>query len=100
MSTKLDAEGLAAKRWPIEGDGIIESYAAAIREVAQPIADELAQVKAERDELRGALEDLLRGVSGGHDNAPCHAGLTTRENCYQCRRVDKARQLLAKYPAP
>ncbi len=79
MSTKLDAEGLAEKRSnalsaeihaalpkPVnEPTGTIvgkrvydwkSGYAAAIREHSQPIADELATVKAERDEMREALE--------------------------------------------
>lgn len=59
-TTKLDAEGLAYKRWPV---GTYRNarfaYAAAIREVAQPLADELARVKAERDELRSIANHCL-----------------------------------------
>jgi len=61
MSTKLNAEELAAKRYPeIEGasnieahfqDGCKAGYFFAIEEIAQPIADE-------RDELRDALEKI------------------------------------------
>ena len=65
MSNKLNAEELAAKRYPNptamipQPDGTFlninhsaTAYAAAIREVAQPIADE-------RDEYREALEDVV-----------------------------------------
>ena len=65
MSTKLNAEELAAKRYGIVNDdqtpfgsqmmswdaNKANGYAAAIREVAQPIADQ-------RDELLEALTDL------------------------------------------
>ena len=69
MSTKLNAEELAAKRYqPVPGSTILtiigidkaEGYAAAIREVAQPIADQ-------RDELLGALNYLM-SVTGTDDN--------------------------------
>jgi|LakMenE18May11ns_1017448.scaffolds.fasta_scaffold9554945_3 hypothetical protein len=49
MSTKLNAEELAAKHHTYYARR--EAYAAAIREVAQPIADQ-------RDELLEALTDL------------------------------------------
>jgi hypothetical protein len=60
MSTKLNAEELAAKRFPYAIPGVmddierqrqINTYALAIREVAQPIADQ-------RDELLEALQLL------------------------------------------
>ena len=76
--TVLNAEGLADKNRPIPKEFISkqddfvpvsasgfayevrriahDNYADAIREVAQPIADELAAVKEERDELRRVLE--------------------------------------------
>jgi hypothetical protein len=84
MSNKLNAEELAAKRftigpayrnyWEIE-----DAYAAAIREVAQPIADE-------RDELREALEGIMykRDPLGFGDDETYTA----------------ARAILKKYPKP
>jgi len=69
MSTKLNAEELAAKRWPDtqaqknRWNGTVKymvnrgrerkAYAAAIREVAQPIADQ-------RDELLRVLDRFVR----------------------------------------
>jgi hypothetical protein len=59
MSTKLNAEELAENRWdnPCSqfGAGRILGYADAIREVAQPLADE-------REELREALELARQGL--------------------------------------
>jgi hypothetical protein len=56
MSTKLNAEQLLANRfsepYSSYGSGRIDGYVDAIREVAQPIADE-------RDELRQALEKVM-----------------------------------------
>jgi hypothetical protein len=62
MSHKLNAEELAAKRYqPVPNSTILtiigidkaEGYAAAIREVAQPIANE-------RDELRQLVVDMMQ----------------------------------------
>ena len=99
MSTKLNAEELAAKRYQdhTEPDAVIGvtpwqftrlAYAAAIREIAQPIADE-------RDELREALEDVLEGwetmISAyGYDPAQEPEGSINQ----------RARAVLAKYPKP
>lgn len=76
MSTKLDADGLAAKwlsdqgMWPEQmssrlnlGDTsptLVEVFAM----FAQPLADELATVKAERDELRALLEESQHSIGG------------------------------------
>jgi hypothetical protein len=87
MSNKLNAEELAAKRWPESGptvghaivdDSKREAYAEAIREVAQPIADE-------RDELREALKLCLESSFDGP--MPYYAR-------------EKASAILAKYPKP
>lgn len=43
-----------------------------------------------------AAREALCGMPGGHDQAPCHVGLTTREKCCQCRRVDMLRSVLAE----
>jgi len=91
MSTKLNAEELAAKRSQdhTEPDAVIGvtpwqftrlAYAAAIREVAQPIADE-------RDELREALLDLLDDKA----QLPGKPRYSAMAN---------ARAILAKYPKP
>ena len=57
MSTKLNAEELAAKRKQntLWNDDMERAYAAAIREHSQPLADKLDKVTRERDELRDAL---------------------------------------------
>jgi hypothetical protein len=98
MSTKLNAEGLAERRFKRDktvseslGYGpyreiavlpaAMESYAAAITEVAQPIANE-------RDELRKALEDMLYYIDEG---IPIFDTSTP---------VKDAERILAKYPKP
>lgn len=96
MSTKLNAEELAAKRYPAYNTGYCsdeefgermddrhrrEGYAAAVREVAQPIADE-------RDALREALELALRKEPNES------AGGFTKQ------WVLDARDIIAKYPKP
>ena len=40
--------------------------------------------------------EALNGMDGGHDNAMCHIGITTRAKCVQCRRVDGLRAASAK----
>lgn len=73
MSTKLDADGLAFDRYPQtkKGGRYMDkalAYAAAIRTVAQPLADELATVKAERDKLLAQLQMLVRMSSDGRSS--------------------------------
>ena len=96
MSNKLNAEEMAENRWPrllhtpqeimkasenaicaeFEQNSIRAGYAAAIREVAQPIADE-------RDELRELLDIAMKslGTYGSHPIIEMHY-----------------RTVLAKYP--
>ena len=82
MSTKLNAEEIAANRFPtVEGEPLplVQRgyYAAAITEVAQLLADE-------RDEYREALEGIMElAYSSRIDQA-----------------LDDARAILAKYPRP
>ncbi len=83
MNTKLNAEEMAEKRYPLPDDEPAWdeyhkqlAYAAAIREVAQPLADE-------RDELREALQVIV-------DNG----GIGPEEMFHN------ARSILAKYPKP
>jgi hypothetical protein len=85
MSTKLNDEELAAQ-WPIKFQR--DAYAAAIRKVAQPIADE-------RDELREALEAILDADSS--DDAK-GGDLWWADAVHP--KVDAARAILAKYPKP
>jgi len=113
MSTKLNAEELAAKRWPdwaikksritsvdeaeipkLKTYSIREGYAAAIREHSQPLADELEQVKAERD----ALVQLLRGcLLLMTTTSPAPKG-TTQDEWGDI--VPAIRAILAKYQKP
>lgn len=75
MSTKLDAAGLATeyvkrvdpeKRLSLATSAaLLFSYADAIREHSQPLADELATVKAERDELLAELKEQARLLGAG-----------------------------------
>lgn len=90
MSTKLNAEELAAKRYD-EGymhmddrgrcfditDRLREPYAAAIREVAQPLADE-------RDAYREVVENFVKWMNMERKAAP----------------IKEAEAILAKYPKP
>jgi len=65
MSTKLNAEELAAKRYPGNPTSTVktiiaadkaEGYSLAIREVAQPLADQ-------RDELLEALDVAMKSLA-------------------------------------
>ena len=98
MSTKLNAEELAAKRYPL-GDSYIhpvagwtkdvpkerDGYAAAIREVAQPIADQ-------RDELLEALNAAYYVLMDGTLDANCDS--------YKRDARQKARAAIAKCTTP
>lgn len=46
--------------------------------------------------LREALKDLLADIDTGGDrtSAACHSGITTVEECCQCRHIFKARKVL------
>jgi hypothetical protein len=83
MSTKLNAEELAAKRFPEYDPDISpsEAYEEAVRYIAQPIADE-------RDEFRKQVEEIVRVYEEGD------YGRTLRWE------IDSAKKLLAKYPKP
>ena len=68
MSTKLNAEELAAKRFPYAIPGVLDdierrrhvmTYAEAICEVAQPLADKLDKVTDQRDELLQIVMDIM-----------------------------------------
>jgi hypothetical protein len=86
MNTKLNDEELAAQ-WPIKFQR--DAYAAAIRKVAQPIADE-------RDELREALEGLAERIDGYSYDDDLPTGTASALG----RIADDARAVLAKYPKP
>lgn len=89
MSTKLNADGLAKKyavEQGAEGSAMWhDGCAFAIAEVAQPLVYELALVKAERDEMREALEYM---VSIGEDQG------------WTDDFLEIPRTILAKYPKP
>jgi hypothetical protein len=98
MSTKLNADGLAAKRftigpayrnyWEIE-----DAYAAAIREVAQPIADERDELREAIAELHDAALDAREYIAG--KRSPNDTLVINLTDC-----TAKARAILAKYPKP
>ena len=101
MSTKLNAEELRESAmdymgWDVDTEMgelytptrksmIADLVGFASSEVAQPLADELAQVKSERDELRGALKYM---VSIGEDQG------------WTDDFLEIPRTILAKYPKP
>ena len=90
MSTKLDDERLAYMRWPYGPYRQARfGYAAAIREVAQPIADE-------RDELRAICEALI----AAHDWAIANPDSPISATINFGHVAHDARQLIAKYPKP
>ena len=88
MSTKLNATELAAKRYPnsinIKLWEPSDIYATAIREVAQPIADE-------RDAFLKSVNDLLDII---------HDDLTHARQADHHEALSAARAVLAKYPKP
>jgi hypothetical protein len=108
MSTKLNAGQLAEKRYPAETSwepvrvtadaksGAIMSlhiirkdgYAAAIREVAQPIADQ-------RDELLEALRESSVWVS---EYVSQMSAYRISDDASEC--LDKMRAIIYKYPEP
>lgn len=77
MSKALDAEELAEKR--AEGllwtDDMLRAYATAIREVAQPIADE-------RDELREALKAVILESARPGPGRRCEQRRSGYADCY------------------
>jgi len=82
MSTKLNAEEMAAKRFPREVIGNKQAvYAAAIRKVAQPIAEE-------RDELLEVVKLFLKEYKDVELHTPI---------AYY-KVVDAAEKVIAKYP--
>lgn len=46
--------------------------------------------------LLRAAKVALQGMEGGADDAPCHKGICSREECGQCRRVDGLRVAIAE----
>jgi hypothetical protein len=46
--------------------------------------------------LLEAANEALLGMDGGTDDAMCHRGITSREKCGQCRRVDGLRAAIAE----
>lgn len=106
MSHKLNAEELAAKRYPNptamipQPDGTFlninhsaTAYAAAIREVAQPIADERDELREAIAELHDAALDAREYIAG--KRSPNDTLVINLTDC-----TAKARAILAKYPKP
>lgn len=99
-TTKLDAEVLARKAHPDWGVYGLNGYSASIREVAQPLADELAQVKAERDELREALgwyEDQAAALVRNHGKDDAIIAIM---HALFIDGGKRASAILEKYPKP
>lgn len=112
MSTKLNGEDIAAKRYP-RGFHIgqwtpQDGYAAAIREVAQPLADERDELKAEVERLRGttghetvpkqAFDELWDALERATDRLESVlSGKVVRD---ADETISEARSVLAKYPRP
>ena len=107
MSTKLDSAGLAEAAFPHDTEskngrpgrtevqnGRYQGFVYAIREVAQPIADE-------RDELREALESAVKSIGA---SAISEAAKWTSDPDAQLRHMNKVtepyRSILAKYKKP
>jgi hypothetical protein len=106
MSHKLNAEELARKRWPdfvnvygtknrttLTKINIRNGYAAAIREVAQPIADERDELREAIAELHDAALDAREYIAG--KRSPNDTLVINLTDC-----TAKARAILAKYPKP
>jgi len=88
MNKKLNAEELAAKRFPEYDPDISpsEAYEEAVRYIAQPIADE-------RDEFREALEEIAKE----DQLVSLNEGAFAIHRLKHCMSV--ARAILAKYPS-
>lgn len=113
MSTKLNAEELAAKRWQFQHEepthvGLIKVYREiaeiTIREVAQPIADE-------RDEYRKALDAILANwdshlhqpeqlKSGDIGDGKTFEYWSPSGAMIDTEPIAKARAILSKYKRP
>lgn len=96
MSTKMNAEELAEDRYPAfrtyETYSHRRGYAAAIREVAQPIADQ-------RDELLGIIELLpLDAFKEGGENADAADFVDNARHFVAA--MDAARAAIAKATQP
>ena len=97
--SKLNAEELAAKRYAVTSEHSTaeivhamasgSAYAAAIREVAQPLADE-------RDELRAICEALIvaHDWAIANQDSPISIGINYGHVAHD------ARAILAKHPKP
>lgn len=98
MSTKMNAEELASKRWPEFALGNKrEVYAAAIREVAQPISEELEEVKRERDEYRRLLVRMLPILERAESDPAYWVPITHGSGV---ATLNYYRELLAQYAKP
>lgn len=102
MSTKLNAEELAAKRYPeIEDmhelgehfqDGCKAGYFFAIEEVAQPIADQRDELREALSNEVGRMANLIRAIDMLKDSP-------VSLHCVLMNGVEEARQRLTYYRA-
>jgi hypothetical protein len=111
MSNKLNAEELAAKRYPENhGDpeilvqfqeGCRFGYFWAIEEVAQPIADERDELRALIERVMDVLPGAIRwGVAAGKERFMWTEEEAAHAFSHESNLVEKARAILAKYPKP
>jgi hypothetical protein len=111
MSTKLNADELAAKAWPdawivadqsvIDHGDIRTGYASAIREVAQPLADERDEYRALVEQVMHVLPRTIRwGVSAGKERFMWTEEEAAHAFSDESKLVESIRAILAKYPKP
>ena len=65
-------------------------------EAEEAEAERVWKIKEHAEELLEALERLVGFADGGHDDAGCHKGICSRQECSQCQRVDAATAVIAK----
>jgi hypothetical protein len=110
MSNKLNAEELAAKRYPYVVAGVIDewerhhhagAYAAAIREVAQPIADQRDELRALIERAMDVLPGTIRwGVAVGKERFMWTEEEAAHAFSDESNLAESMSAILAKYPKP
>lgn len=98
----LEAENAKLKKEIAEYPRLaMEAHDQTMRNVVQPELDKRAARIAELEQAIKDAADVLDNFAESPalqhlDNAPCHAGITTRENCGRCSRGLRAWNVLAK----
>jgi hypothetical protein len=110
MSTKLNADELARKRFPYAIPGVmddmvrlrqINTYAAAIREVAQPIADQRDELRALIERAMDVLPGTIRwGVAVGKERFMWTEEEAAHAFSDESNLAESMSAILAKYPKP